>query len=328
MRIFAISPREHDPAIAWSRIDTTVRLADEHGFTGILAHTGNDTLVDPWLVGQHAMVVSERLRPLVAINPMYHHPFAVAQLVSSLTYRHGRGLFLNLVAGTANNDRVALGDHTEHDRRYDRLLEFSQAVLGLLGNPAPVTQDGEFYQLRGARLRWPGPPELRPVPFIAGQSPAAIQCADALGAVRITMFGMQPPEPTVPGRLGLYAGLVIRATDEEAWKVALERYPLDADAEAAGAAALRYTDAVWRHKAFEAANDGHPDWYWTAPMRSLRADCPLLVGGIDTLAPVFAACVAAGVEDYIVDLAADEDDFLWAARTLAHATATPTARGI
>jgi alkanesulfonate monooxygenase len=313
MRTFAISPREHDPGHAWAAIDTTIRLADRYGFTGVLAHTGNDTLMDPWLTGQHALEVSPRLHPLVAVNPIYHHPFAVAQLVSSLTYRYQRRIYLNLVAGTSGPDRAALGDRTEHDQRYRRLLEYGQIVLGLLGTDAPVSLAGEFYQVRGARLALPGPPELRPVPFIAGHSPMAQECAAALGAVRIRMFS--PDEPKPGSSMGEYAGLLVRRTDEEAWQVARARYPDDPDRAAAGEAALRYTDAAWRHESFQ-QQPSAPPWYWTGPLRSMRLDCPLLVGGVDTLAGVLAAHRREGMDNLIVDLAAAEEDFAWAAEAL------------
>jgi alkanesulfonate monooxygenase len=317
MRLFAISPRSRDPELAWRAIDTTIRLADSYGFTGVLAHTGNDTLMDPWLVGQHALDVSPRLQPLVAVNPIYHHPFAAAQLAASLTYRYQRRIFLNLVIGTSGPDRTALGDTAEHDQRYRRLREYGQIMLGLLGTSAPVSLDGEFYQLRGARLALPGPPDLRPVPFIAGHSPMARECAAALGAVRIVMFGADAPAPA-DDDLGEYAGLLVRQTDTQAWQAARARYPADPDLEAAGAAALRYTDAAWRHESFRSAagQPSGPPWYWTEPMRSLRADCPLLVGGVDTVADVLGAHRRAGVGAFIFDLAAQDEDFAWAARAI------------
>lgn len=318
MWVFAISPRSSVPSTAWREIDATIRLADRYEFTGILAHTGNDTLVDPWLVGQHALAVSERLRPLIAVNPVYHHPFAVAQSASSLTYRYGRGIFLNLVAGTSTPDRIALGDEVEHDLRYARLLEFGRIVLGLLGTEAPLNFQGAYYRLRGARLRLPGPPSLRPVLFIAGQSDAARKCAAELGAVRVGMAAAAVPPDAA--RLGGYAGLIVRETDEEAWQEALRRFPADPDLESAGASALRYTDAVWRHQAFaDADGSPHRSWLWHEPMRTLRADCPYLVGGVDTLAPLFAAYQASGCAAFILDLAPWEDDYAWAARLLERA---------
>jgi alkanesulfonate monooxygenase len=229
-------------------------------------------------------------------------------------------VFLNLVAGTSTADRLAVGDEVDHDRRYTRLREYGQIILGLLGREAPLTVQGEFYQLRGARLRLPGPAERRPVLFIAGQSPAARDCASALGAVHVGRFDARPPttrrEESGGVPRGAYAGLIVRDSDEEAWRVARERYPADPDLESAGAAALRYTDAVWRHQAFAEAYEPAPGWYWRGPMRSMRADCPFLVGGVQTLAPMLAANQAAGLASLIVDLAPLEEDFRWTARLL------------
>ncbi|GIJ21051.1 LLM class flavin-dependent oxidoreductase [Micromonospora lutea] len=319
MWIFAISPRSSDPRTAWSQIDTTIRLADRYGFTGVLAHTGNDALFDPWLVGQHALDSTPRLEPLVAVNPVYHHPFAVAQWIAALTHRYQRRVFLNFVTGTATPDRVALGDDLDHDRRYDRLREYAQIVLALVDGAAPLTVTGDFYQLRGARLRLPTPPGLRPVPFIAGQSPAAAQCSRAIEAVSVGMWRPQPPDRGESK--GAYAGLIVRESDADAWRVARERYPADPDLAAAGAAALRYTDATWRHQAFAEAEEPNerPTWFWREPMRSMRADCPYLVGGVETLAPVLAAHQSAGFASLILDLAPHDDDFRWAERLLTRA---------
>ncbi|WP_405059127.1 LLM class flavin-dependent oxidoreductase [Kribbella sp. NBC_01505] len=317
--VFAISPRNHDTRTAWREIDATIGLADSYGFTGILAHTGNDTLVNPWLVGQHALAMSQRLRPLIAVNPVYHHPFAVAQFVSSLSYCYGRGLFLNFVAGTSIPDRLALGDDVDHDLRYARLSEYGAIVLRLLESSAPIDVTGEFYGLSRARLPQPTTPESRPVAFVAGQSPAARHCAETLAAVRIQL--LSPGVPADGDGLGMYGGLIVRETVEEAWRVALLRYPTDDGLERAAASALRYTDAVWRRAAFAATVDGTdtPPWFWTGPMRSMRADCPFLVGDVETLAGVVAAHRRAGVTSFIFDLAPEETDFAWAARMLERA---------
>ncbi|WP_306416165.1 LLM class flavin-dependent oxidoreductase [Micromonospora okii] len=317
VRVFAISPRDHDPASAWTAVDATIRLADRHGLTGVLAHVGNDTLVDPWTVAHHALATSAALRPLVAVNPVYQHPFATAQLAASLTYRYQRPLLLNLVAGTSVPDRLALGDPTEHDDRYARLREYAEIVFALLDG-TPVSRQGRFYQVRGARLRHAPAAGLSPQAFVAGESAAARECARALGAGQIGMFRPRPQPVSPDLRAGRYAGMIARETDDQAWRAALRRYPLAPELEAAGAAALRYTDATWRHRAFREAaeTDAPPSWFWSAPMRSLRADCPFLVGGVDTLAAVLASEISAGADTFILDLAAAEEDFRWAAQVL------------
>src|SRR2546426_11956881 len=68
-----------------------------------------------------------RLCPLVAVQPIYMHPYAVAKLVASFGHLYGRRIYLNMVAGGFKNDLVALNDTTPHDQRYDRLIEYTRS---------------------------------------------------------------------------------------------------------------------------------------------------------------------------------------------------------
>ena len=42
---------------------------------------------------------TERLRPLIAVQPVYMHPYSVAKMITSLAYLHGRAVDLNIVGG-------------------------------------------------------------------------------------------------------------------------------------------------------------------------------------------------------------------------------------
>ena len=75
---------------------------------------------------------TERLCPLVAVRPVYMHPYAVAKIVASIGHVYGRRVYLNMVAGGFRNDLVSLGDETSHDERYARLTEYTQIVTQLL----------------------------------------------------------------------------------------------------------------------------------------------------------------------------------------------------
>jgi len=46
-----------------------------------LIYTDNG-LVDPWLIAQAMITHTERLCPLVAVQPVYMHPYAVAKMVA------------------------------------------------------------------------------------------------------------------------------------------------------------------------------------------------------------------------------------------------------
>src|SRR5579863_2628414 len=74
------------------------RWSEQAGCTGILIYTDN-TLVDPWLVAQTVIENSDSLCPLVAVQPVYMHPYAAAKMVATLAFLHGRRTYLNMVAG-------------------------------------------------------------------------------------------------------------------------------------------------------------------------------------------------------------------------------------
>src|ERR1700720_864485 len=65
------------------------RWSEECGCRGILVYTDN-SLLDPWLVSQIILQNTENLCPLVAVQPAYMHPYAVAKIVSSLAHLYER----------------------------------------------------------------------------------------------------------------------------------------------------------------------------------------------------------------------------------------------
>src|SRR3954468_19780870 len=112
------------------RVCEVSRWSDKAGCKGMLVYTDNG-LLDPWLVSQIVIQNTRSLSPLVAVQPVYMHPYSVAKMVSTLGYLYGRRLCLNMVAGGFKNDLIALNDVTPHDRRYDRLVEYTTIVQRL-----------------------------------------------------------------------------------------------------------------------------------------------------------------------------------------------------
>ena len=51
-----------------------------------------------------------------------------------------------MLAGGFKNDLLALGDDTPHDERYDRTVEYTKIILGLLEGEEPVTIEGKYYR--------------------------------------------------------------------------------------------------------------------------------------------------------------------------------------
>ena len=100
LKIFSTCPQsmdvrreEYPRAVA-----DVARWSEAAGCCGILVYADNG-LVDPWLVSQLIMQHTERLSPLVAIQPIYMHPYTAAKMVATLGHLDGRRLYLHMIAG-------------------------------------------------------------------------------------------------------------------------------------------------------------------------------------------------------------------------------------
>jgi hypothetical protein len=170
-------------------VRNVARWSDGAGCEGILVYTDNST-VDPWLLSQTIIQSTRALAPLVAVQPVYMHPYAVAKAVSTLAYFHGRRVCMNMVAGGFKNDLTALNDLTPHERRYDRLVEYTTIIKRLLAGDGPVTFTGHFYTVHQLALKPPLPSELFPTITISGSSPEGLAAARVLEAIPVKY-----PEP-------------------------------------------------------------------------------------------------------------------------------------
>jgi alkanesulfonate monooxygenase len=149
----------------------TARMSENAGFEGALVYSDNNT-VDPWAVAQDVVLATERFKPLIALQPVYMHPYTAAKTIASYGLLYGRSVCLNLVAGGSRADLAALDDTTEHDPRYERLTEYGQLITQLLAGAGPVTFDGDYYRVRTLSLFPALPEHLRPELFISGSSEA------------------------------------------------------------------------------------------------------------------------------------------------------------
>src|ERR1044071_7160904 len=87
------------------------RWSERAGCKGILVYSDNSQ-VDPWSLSQVILAHTEHLCPLVAVQPVYMHPYTVAKAISTFGFLFGRRVYLNMVAGGFKNDLAALHDTT------------------------------------------------------------------------------------------------------------------------------------------------------------------------------------------------------------------------
>lgn len=308
VQMFSTTPQSKDVGSEeyLQRVMDVARWSEEAGCEGILVYTDNG-IVDPWLVSQVILESTERLCPLVAVQPVYMHPYSVAKMVTTFAYMHGRRIWLNMLAGGFKNDLVALGDETPHDDRYVRTTEYTRIVMDLLRGEAPVTLDGSYYHVENLKLAPPLPPELMPGVLVSGSSPAGLAAAHALDATPVK-YPHPPGEEDPPdGReFGVRIGIVARDSEDEAWRVALERFPEDRTGQLTHKLAMGVSDSHWHEqlsqRVDETGDGGGRNPYWLGPFQNYKTFCPYLVGDHATVASEISRYRGLGATTYILDI--------------------------
>ncbi|WP_051340508.1 LLM class flavin-dependent oxidoreductase [Azospirillum halopraeferens] len=316
LTIYSTCPQSKDvPQAEYLR--TAVRHAqwsEEAGCAGMLLYTDNG-LVDPWHLAHAVMAHTDRLAPLVAVQPIYMHPYWVAKQIASLAFLHGRKVALNMLAGGFRNDLLALGDDTPHDDRYVRTAEYTRIITGLLEGRAPVTLDGRYYRVTNLTLAPALPESLFPDILISGSSDAGLEAARTIGATAIRY--PKPAEQEVGEAdlagvaCGVRVGIIARDTADRAWRVAAERFPATRQGAVLHRLATAVSDSVWHRQLsdLEERPAGPDSPYWLGPFRNYKTFCPYLVGTYEDVATELARYIAKGHRTVILDISPSAAEF-------------------
>jgi alkanesulfonate monooxygenase len=315
IRIFSTCPESRvTPRSEYLRkVVEVAQWSDQAGCEGSLIYTDN-SLIDPWLVAQTVLEHTERLCPLVAVQPVYMHPYAIAKMVASFAYLYGRRIYLNMVAGGFVRDLQALDDDTDHDRRYDRLVEYTTIIKALLSDPGPLTFQGEFYRVRNLRMSPALPAELFPGITVSGSSPAGAAAARALGAIAVqyprSAADYEGSYDTVSRDPGIRIGVIARNDAAEAWEIAWRRFPGDRHGQLTHQLAMKVSDSDWHQQLSRLAREKQPDppTYWLHPFENYKTFCPYLVGSYDSVGEELARYIRVGFSTFILDIPQAQDD--------------------
>ena len=315
LRVYATCPQSKDvePAEYRTRVADVARWSEEAGCHGILVYTDNG-IADPWLVAQEVIEATTRLRPLVAVQSVYMSPYSVAKMVTTLAYLHGRAVDLNIVAGGFRNDLLALGDDTPHDERYNRAVEYTKIITGLL-NGETVSFEGDWYTVKNLRLTPPLPRDLAPGLTISGSSPAGLAAAEEIGALAVRYPKPVSEEqregiPTPTSGVGVRVGVIARESAAAAWRIARERFPEDRHGEVKHQLAMKVSDSHWhrdlsqREQGVEEADNP----YWLGPFNNGQTFCPYLVGTHERVGDELARYAGAGFATFILDIPPDREE--------------------
>ena len=286
------------------------RWSEEHGCKGILVFSDNSQL-DAWLLSHVVIEHTRALCPLVAVQPIYMHPYTVAKTLTSIGHLYNRRVYLNMVAGGFKNDLIALNDTTPHDQRYDRLIEYTVIIKKLLEGSGPVSFAGDFYHVEKLKLTPPLAPELFPGIFVSGSSEAGVAASRAIGATAIKYPKPASEEEIHAGdslECGIRVGVITRPNAEEAWRIALTRFPEDRKGQITRQLASKVSDSVWHQQLseLETKHEGNP--YWLVPFQNYKAMCPYLVGSYDEVAEEMSRYFSAGYRRVILDVPPGSED--------------------
>src|SRR5260370_913296 len=295
------------------RVTDIARWSEQYGCKGILVYTDN-SLVDAWLVSQIIIKNTEQLCPLVAVQPVYMHPYCVANAIASVGSLYGRSIFVTMVGGGFKNDLSTFNDTTPHDKRYARLIEYTTIIKQLLAGPAPVTFEGEFYKVDKLKMTPPLSPELFPGIFISGSSDAGLAAAKALNATAVK-YPKPAKECEAEASLdgvdsGVRVGIIARGDEAEAWEIAEERFPEDRKGQITHQLAMKVSDSFWHQQLSQTAKHTKTDRspYWLRPFENYKTFCPYLVGSYEQVAEELARYIALGYMSFILDVPPSEEE--------------------
>ncbi|PYM96552.1 MAG: alkanesulfonate monooxygenase [Candidatus Rokuibacteriota bacterium] len=313
IEVFSTCPPSSGAAgdVHGQHVAEVARWSERAGCRGILVYSDNSQ-VDAWLVSHVIIQNTKSLCPLVAVQPVYMHPYTVAKMITTFAYLYGRRIYLNMVAGGFKNDLTALNDTTPHDRRYERLTEYTTIITRLLAGGSPVSADGEFYKAVNLKLSPPLDRDLLPGIFVSSSSEAGLTAARAIGA---TAIEYPKPARDYQGRShagvlarGIRVGIISRERDEEAWGVARARFPEDRKGQLVHQLAMKVSDSVWHKQLSDMGNGDGQGPYWLVPFQNYKTMCPYLVGSYDRVAEELSGYLDVGYRTFILDVPAAAED--------------------
>lgn len=294
--------------------------ADTQGYDGVLLPTGR-SCEDAWVVASSLIGATKNLKFLVAIRPGLSSPGLSVRMASTFDRLSNGRLLINVVTGGDQGELEADGLWADHSERYEITDEFLRVWRGSLagegadGASGGFDFDGKNIKVKGAKTLYP--PVQKPYPplYFGGSSEAAHELAAEQVDVYLT-WG-EPPAAVAEKirdmraraakygrtlRFGIRLHVIVRETNDAAWKAAEELISHVDDAVIARAqAAFAKMDSVGQQR-MTALHGGKRDKLEVSP--NLWAGVGLVRGGAGTALVGDPETVAARMQEY-ADLGID-----------------------
>lgn len=284
---------------------------DNLGYEGVLIPTGR-SCEDPWLTAASLIDATKNLKFLVALRPGVTTPALTARMAATFDRLSGGRILLNLVTGGDEQELKGDGVYEDHATRYQTAAEYTTIWREILTR----SHTGESYTFHGERLSVDDakllyPPVQKPYPplWFGGSSEAAVELATDQVDTYLT-WGEPPAavkekiavvreKAKAKGRelnYGIRLHVIVRETNEEAWKAAEELIQYVDDATIAAAQAkFKTMDSVGQRRMAELHN-GDRSKLEVSP--NLWAGVGLVRGGAGTALVGDTETVAARIQEY------------------------------
>ncbi|WDE15981.1 FMNH2-dependent alkanesulfonate monooxygenase [Acinetobacter schindleri] len=290
---------------------------DNLGYEGVLIPTGR-SCEDPWLTAASLIDATKKLKFLVALRPGVTTPALAARMAATFDRLSGGRVLLNLVTGGDEQELKGDGVYEDHETRYKTATEYTtiwREILKRSHTGESFTFHGERLSVDDAKLLYPPVQEPHPLLWFGGSSDAAIELAtdqvdtyltwgEPPAAVKEKIENVRAKAEAKGRKLsyGIRLHVIVRETNEEAWKAAEELIQYVDDATIAAAQAkFKQMDSVGQRRMAELHN-GDRSKLEVSP--NLWAGVGLVRGGAGTALVGDPETVAARIQEY-ADLGID-----------------------
>lgn len=290
---------------------------DNLGYEGVLLPTGR-SCEDPWLTAASLIDATKKLKFLVALRPGVTTPALAARMAATFDRLSGGRVLLNLVTGGDEQELKGDGVYEDHETRYKTATEYTtiwREILKRSHTGESFTFHGERLSVDDAKLLYPPVQEPHPPLWFGGSSDAAIELAtdqvdtyltwgEPPAAVKEKIENVRAKAEAKGRKLsyGIRLHVIVRETNEEAWKAAEELIQYVDDATIAAAQAkFKQMDSVGQRRMAELHN-GDRSKLEVSP--NLWAGVGLVRGGAGTALVGDPETVAARIQEY-ADLGID-----------------------
>lgn len=211
--------------------------ADSLGYEGVLLPTGR-SCEDSWIVASALIEATRHLKFLVALRPGLVQPAQSARMAATFDRMSGGRLLVNLVTGGDAEELEGDGLFLPHSERYVLSREFLtiyREVLARSHDGTPFTHEGQHLRVKNSKVLYPPVNKPYPPMFFGGSSEEAHELAaeqldtyltwgepPAAVAAKVADIRARAAKHGRTLEFGIRLHVIVRETEDEAWRAAAE----------------------------------------------------------------------------------------------------------